>query len=585
MGNQPGSQFEQVETQTKGKKDKSKKGQKTGQPQGGPSQVQSQHPPGTSAVNYHQPGAVNSPPGKAISTPAVQPQDLLSGLPNNVPSASTPSMKPITTNPVPDFKPVTTQMPIPAPSKQAGLNPAGHQPAIINANPVSNQPQPAVINPSAVHNKPNPVNNQPPPINRATQPPQGHPQQPGASVQNKPPVQQQPHQQPPQQPAPNPPAQAVVNKPNQEKGVKTEFYLSNLKPLSGISLSACHLNITSADQFLFEATAQVMLNNIEVKDNWVLYAPIPPLTSFQAEGKLSITLPGSNVPPHCEKILDTQGRELIRVIIPINQHPHFKKSLKIIFNFEVILFSRELYHDPNVQLPCQVATEQDLIIHSSDGGLYALTDSNFQNFVTQHSNVLFRNPYEVGDQTIIYAQRVFHFISEHFEYFMDHKLDRSLRMFYFIFSKQFFSNFFLLLQVSTIQKKKSDAGGLALLFCAILRLQEVPARILVGRWTNGAMEPHAITEFYVEQIGWIPADIGSMVNKGKKMPKPPSGKLPFFGEQPSNFLALHYETTFHLDTLKYGIQDVFTLQEFPYWVSNGSHKYSSSWKLVGKTPV
>ena len=77
---------------------------------------------------------------------------------------------------------------------------------------------------------------------------------------------------------------------------------------------------------------------------------------------------------------------------------------------------------------------------------------------------------------------------------------------------------------------------------------------------TGDMPAYSIAEFFIEEIGWIPADICAMVQRGKAMPKKPDGKLPFFGEQSPTFLALHYDSRLELDTIKFGNKTVETLQ-------------------------
>lgn len=143
--------------------------------------------------------------------------------------------------------------------------------------------------------------------------------------------------------------------------------------------------------------------------------------------------------------------------------------------------------------------------------------------------------------------------------------------------------------MTTIKNKKSDSIGLSLLFCAILRCQELPARVVYGRLVKDTMLPHAISEFFVEEVGWIPADIFLMIKLGKKIPKKQDGKLPFFGEQTPTFLALHCDGNFQLDTVKFGIKDVTTLQNIPFWVAGtGDHKSVQSrciWKEVKRTVV
>jgi len=243
--------------------------------------------------------------------------------------------------------------------------------------------------------------------------------------------------------------------------------------------------------------------------------------------------------------------------------------LQIAASFSVSLFARELFYDPNIQIPYQIASNEELIFATSDGGPYILTNTEFHKYLRENGNMLFRNPSEIREEGIIYAQRVFHFISEHYSYTEDGVYDKNL--------------------LNIIKHKRSDSAGLSLLFCSILRCQELPARVIYGRLTDNQMKPYAISEFFIEEVGWIPADIGAMITRGKSMNKKQDGKLPFFGEQQPTFIALHYDSVFQLDTIKFGVKTLDTLLNIPYWVSGDGDlsqiKSRSAWKVSSKVKL
>jgi hypothetical protein len=86
----------------------------------------------------------------------------------------------------------------------------------------------------------------------------------------------------------------------------------------------------------------------------------------------------------------------------------------------------------------------------------------------------------------------------------------------------------------------NDCGGLALLFVAVMRANNVPARTLFGRWaipqTDEYGQYHVMAEFFVEKSGWVPVDIsGTIVHK----PKDPNA---FFGSTDGRFIAFHIDT-------------------------------------------
>ena len=86
----------------------------------------------------------------------------------------------------------------------------------------------------------------------------------------------------------------------------------------------------------------------------------------------------------------------------------------------------------------------------------------------------------------------------------------------------------------------NDCGGLALLFVAVMRTNDVPARTLFGRWavqqTDNYGQHHVMAEFFVEKSGWVPVDIsGTLVQK----PMDPNA---LFGNADGQFLAFHVDT-------------------------------------------
>jgi hypothetical protein len=86
----------------------------------------------------------------------------------------------------------------------------------------------------------------------------------------------------------------------------------------------------------------------------------------------------------------------------------------------------------------------------------------------------------------------------------------------------------------------NDCGGLALLFVAVMRANDVPARTLFGRWaipqTDKYGQYHVMCEFFVPKSGWVPVDVaGTIVHK----PKDPNA---MFGNADGQFLTFHVDT-------------------------------------------
>lgn len=117
----------------------------------------------------------------------------------------------------------------------------------------------------------------------------------------------------------------------------------------------------------------------------------------------------------------------------------------------------------------------------------------------------------------------------------------------------------------------SDCGGIANLYVATLRANNVPARVLPGRLTTSGEGPsascHVKSEFYAESIGWIPVEVTSAV-AFKSSPD-----VNFFGVDDGSHLAFHTDTDLIFDTKVAGMQPVPFGQWIHYWVDG-----SGTWK-------
>ena len=124
---------------------------------------------------------------------------------------------------------------------------------------------------------------------------------------------------------------------------------------------------------------------------------------------------------------------------------------------------------------------------------------------------------------------------------------------------------------------KSDCGGLSMLYAAVLRANGVPARTLYGRWATSGKSTdkigdveycqwHVKAEFYAANVGWVPADLAVSILNDKS-----SEGLDHFGKDPGDFVTMHIDANFLLDTVTFGKQPMHNLQYPTFWVS-GSGK-------------
>jgi hypothetical protein len=124
----------------------------------------------------------------------------------------------------------------------------------------------------------------------------------------------------------------------------------------------------------------------------------------------------------------------------------------------------------------------------------------------------------------------------------------------------------------------SDCGGFALLFAAVMRANEIPARTLFGRWaipqTDEYGQYHVMAEFFVEKSGWVPVDIsGTIVHK----PKDPNA---FFGSTDGKHIAFHIDTD--LEPAK-GFRHSWAQYMLLQWSGEGDflkeHRVDSKWDV------
>ncbi len=124
---------------------------------------------------------------------------------------------------------------------------------------------------------------------------------------------------------------------------------------------------------------------------------------------------------------------------------------------------------------------------------------------------------------------------------------------------------------------KSDCGGLSHLFTAVMRANGVPARTLYGRWAKSAkadeklgdalyFQWHVKAEFFAPGVGWVPVDLSVSILHDKS-----KEGLAYFGHDAGDFLTLHIDPNFQLDTGAFGKQAIHNLQEPAFWVT-GSGK-------------
>lgn len=119
----------------------------------------------------------------------------------------------------------------------------------------------------------------------------------------------------------------------------------------------------------------------------------------------------------------------------------------------------------------------------------------------------------------------------------------------------------------------TDCGGMCLLFTAALRTNDIPARVLAGRWAESSKpgenlggaayhQAHVKAEFYANGVGWVPVDPASAVLHDRS-----KAGLRYFGNDAGDFLTLHLDTDLQVDSIHFGKKTLPWLQGVSYWVA------------------
>lgn len=122
---------------------------------------------------------------------------------------------------------------------------------------------------------------------------------------------------------------------------------------------------------------------------------------------------------------------------------------------------------------------------------------------------------------------------------------------------------------------RTDCAGWANWFVAVMRASDIPARALVGRWAKStrdqsaeknaddgpANQGHVKAEFFAAGVGWVPVDLSQAVQHGRR-----TGGLHYFGADNGDFVVLHVDTDFELQTKRMSRRHWRTLQSPAFWV-------------------
>ena len=121
---------------------------------------------------------------------------------------------------------------------------------------------------------------------------------------------------------------------------------------------------------------------------------------------------------------------------------------------------------------------------------------------------------------------------------------------------------------------KSDCAGMAFLYTATLRANNVPARALPGRIAESEKqlkpnEPpdtqrHVRAEFFAKGIGWVPVDVAFAAGD------PGRGLYGWFGHDPGDLIVMHIDADVVMDSIVAGNRSAITLQTLAMFRKGGT---------------
>ena len=292
---------------------------------------------------------------------------------------------------------------------------------------------------------------------------------------------------------------------------------------------------------------------------WIFFAARPPDLPSQTIMRATITPAGTVVAD-----LSPLRRPLLMAEAAV-RGPEHQHDAAVEVRIEAKLFARRLAPSGAARPAVANLTSAERRLALRPAGLCDYTNASLRDWMAR--NRLTRSARE-GE--VDFARRVFQFIAKNFRYeYLGDEQDRSPA------------------HVSAV--KKSDCGGLCVLFVAALRSQGVPARVLVGRWAISAThgkhadsQEHVKAEFFAQGVGWVPVDLSSAILSDKT-----AEKLDYFGRDPGDHLAFHVDTDVAIDTRYFGVKTITWVQSANYWATGAGsfdgETTEEDWKvLAGK---
>ncbi len=323
------------------------------------------------------------------------------------------------------------------------------------------------------------------------------------------------------------------------------------------------LKVEPAKRISAELESSLENDQLEARE-WILYAAKPPVLPCQTDISASLAPSGRSTVER-----GPLQRPLLWTRLPVKGRK-YKSGVELTVKYRATLHSRRLVERrlaaPPTEVPPLSAKQRRDALGKSR--LIDYATAPFPQWL--EVNKLYRRD---DEGTVDYARRIFLTVKRNFKYEYRDEMDRRASV--------------------VCRERKSDCGGLCAVFVAVMRANDVPARLLAGRWAKSSRSGHELggvpyfqthvkAEFFADGVGWVPVDLACAINR--KWP----GELRHFGNDPGDFLVMHVDDHVMLDTIHFGRKSMAFLQGIAYWVVAAervdSLEMQQSWQ-VRKLPI
>jgi len=297
------------------------------------------------------------------------------------------------------------------------------------------------------------------------------------------------------------------------------------------------IETTEAQRIEAELNLSHRYGSFKAKE-WVVFAAQPP--ELPRQSKITFSME-----PTAKAIteLGPLGRQLHVARIPAKTAP-LEKGFDVKLKYQATLHARKLVPASADAKPVEPLAGNDEKLFLATSNLLDYKSSGFQKWLDEQK--LQRG---ANEDDIAFAKRAYRAVTRSYGYHFDYAQDRRVS------------------QLCTA--KKTDCGGMALMFVAALRANNVPARTVAGRWAesnkpgDGVLaQGHVKAEFFANGVGWVPADL----SMGAQHDKSAEGLL-YFGKDLGDFLTMHIDPDLTVDTYWFGKKNIELLQGVSFWVA------------------